>query len=215
MSYTYDNSHSSPNFTRGRPMPPQEITIHHWGKEGQRRESVINWLCRPNGTSSATYVAEDSYVACLVDPDDTAWANGNFASNQQAISIECRPEMTPGDFETVAELIADIRKAYPSITRIRGHKDHKATACPGKWYPRLQELWDRATAIIQGSRSTPAPTPAPAPAPAPAAKTFSQMADEIIRGLHGNGHANRQRSLGVDSATYQAVRAEVNRRLLG
>ena len=44
-------------------------------------------------------------------------------------------------------------------------------------------------------------------------KTISQMADEVIKGLHGNGHAKRQKSLGVDNATYQKVRAEVNKRL--
>ena len=48
--------------------------------------------------------------------------------------------------------------------------------------------------------------------PQPVAKSISQMADEIIANRHGSGHANRQRSLGVDNATYQKVRAEVNRR---
>src|SRR5690625_663602 len=44
-------------------------------------------------------------------------------------------------------------------------------------------------------------------------KTISQMANEVIAGKHGNGHAQRQKSLGVDNATYQKVRREVNRRL--
>lgn len=44
-------------------------------------------------------------------------------------------------------------------------------------------------------------------------KSISQMADEIIRGLHGNGHEQRRKSLGIDKATYEKVRAEVNRRL--
>lgn len=47
---------------------------------------------------------------------------------------------------------------------------------------------------------------------APRGKSISQMAKEVLNGQHGNGHANRQRSLGVDNATYQKVRAEVNRR---
>jgi len=47
---------------------------------------------------------------------------------------------------------------------------------------------------------------------APRGKSISQMATEVLRGQHGNGHANRQRSLGVNNATYQKVRAEVNRR---
>ena len=51
-------------------------------------------------------------------------------------------------------------------------------------------------------------TPAPAPA-----RTVAQMATEVIAGRHGTGHAARQRSLGIDTATYALVRAEVNRRL--
>lgn len=60
----------------------------------------------------------------------------------------------------------------------------------------------------------PKPIPAkPKPAPAkPAAKTVSQMATEVIRGQHGNGHDRRRKSLNVSAATYAKVRAEVNRR---
>lgn len=49
-------------------------------------------------------------------------------------------------------------------------------------------------------------------APGSTSKSVSTMATEVLRGDHGNGHATRQRSLGVDSETYKAVRAEVNRR---
>lgn len=45
---------------------------------------------------------------------------------------------------------------------------------------------------------------------APKGKTIDQMAREVIAGKHGNGHANRQRSLGVNNATYQQVRNRVN-----
>lgn len=44
-------------------------------------------------------------------------------------------------------------------------------------------------------------------------KTINQMANEVIKGLHGNGHENRRKSLGVDNATYQKVRNRVNQLL--
>ena len=44
-------------------------------------------------------------------------------------------------------------------------------------------------------------------------RSVSAMADEVIAGLHGNGHKTRQSGLGVDSETYKRVRAEVNKRL--
>lgn len=65
---------------------------------------------------------------------------------------------------------------------------------------------------IKGSKSIKPSTPTPIPPSAPANKSISQMADEVEGMLHGSGHANRQKSLGVNSATYAEVRAEVNRR---
>lgn len=44
-------------------------------------------------------------------------------------------------------------------------------------------------------------------------KSISQMADEVIRGDHGSGHAARRKSLGISKAKYNKVRAEVNKRL--
>lgn len=41
-------------------------------------------------------------------------------------------------------------------------------------------------------------------------KTIDQMAQEILNGQHGQGHDNRRRSLGVNQATYDQVRARVN-----
>lgn len=49
-------------------------------------------------------------------------------------------------------------------------------------------------------------------APKKAKKTVSQMATEVIAGKHGNGHANRRKSLGISQTEYEKVRSEVNRR---
>src|SRR5690625_2879400 len=43
-------------------------------------------------------------------------------------------------------------------------------------------------------------------------KSISQMADEVIAGIHGTGHTNRRKSLKISKAEYEKVRAEVNRR---
>lgn len=52
-------------------------------------------------------------------------------------------------------------------------------------------------------------------APGSTSKSIATMAREVIRGDHGNGHAQRQASLGIDSEQYKRVRREVNKRLLG
>lgn len=48
--------------------------------------------------------------------------------------------------------------------------------------------------------------------PAKYTKPVSQMASEILAGLHGNGHETRRRSLGIGPMQYERVREEVNRR---
>lgn len=42
-------------------------------------------------------------------------------------------------------------------------------------------------------------------------KSISTMANEVLAGKHGSGHANRRKSLGVNKATYEKVRAQVNK----
>lgn len=159
MSYEYITKYDSPNYTEGRQGNKiSEIVIHHWGIDGQSFNDVVNWLCRKNGDSSAHYVIEGGKVACLVDCADTAWHAGNFAHNLKSIGIECRPEMSAQDLETVCELVADLYEVY-GVLPIVGHKDVSATSCPGRYYAKLSYIKKRAQEIINGSKpSTPKPS---------------------------------------------------------
>lgn len=78
-------------------------------------------------------------------------------------------------------------------------------SCPGK--AKILQV-PEVVAIAKGEKPSPDPKPDPKPK-----KTVAEMATEVIRGDHGNGHANRQKSLGVSDAVYAQVRDEVNRRL--
>ena len=130
----------SPNYNIGRAEKPIDyIVIHHWGNEGQSFSGVVCWLCRMNGDSSAHYVVQGGRVECIVNPNDTAWHAGNWNYNLRTIGIECRPEMTDGDFDTTARLIANLWKMYGKKPII-GHRDIIPTACPGKYYTRFAEL---------------------------------------------------------------------------
>ena len=157
----------SPNFSAGRPAgAPNEIVIHHWGVDGQTHEGVVGYLCsRTNHGASAHYVASAGRVTQLVSDRDRAWHAGP-SGNPRGIGIECRPEMSAYDFETVAGLVAAIRSEHGDLP-LRGHRDHMSTACPGRWYARLADLDARARQIAGGAAPAPAkPAPA-APAPAP------------------------------------------------
>lgn len=150
----------SPNFSSGRPAgDPNQIVIHHWGIDGQSHEGVARYLAREDGNTSAHYVASAGRVTQLVHDYDRAWHAG-ASGNPRGIGIECRPEMSAGDFETVARLIAAIRAEWGPLPLV-GHKDHMNTACPGRWYPRLSELSARADAINRGQTTTPAKPAAP------------------------------------------------------
>lgn len=154
----------SPNFSSGRPAgDPLWIFIHHWGADGQSHQGVVDYLCRANGDSSAHYVASAGRVTQLVHDYDRAWHAGP-EGNPRGIGIECRPEMSAADFEQVAKLVAAIRDEWGPLP-LRGHRDVMNTACPGRWYPRLDELSRRADQIRGGATAAPTPTPTPAPAP--------------------------------------------------
>lgn len=145
----------SPNFSKGRPSGSAAfIVIHHWGADGQTHQGVVDYLCRTGGNSSAHYVASGGRVTQLVHDYDRAWHAGS-AGNPRGIGVECRPEMSDADFETVARLVAAIRAQHGNLP-LRGHKDYMSTACPGRWYARLGDLDARARQIAGGTTDAPA-----------------------------------------------------------
>lgn len=91
-----------------------------------------------------------------------------------------------------------------------GHRDTKATACPGKLaYAQIKNI----NKLADGHPSKPAPSKPKPDQTNSNNKTIQQMASEVRAGKHGNGHAQRQKSLGISAALYEKVRAEVNKRL--
>ena len=127
------------------------ITIHHWGSTGQKHANVVSWLRGYTGNrgSSAHYVVSDGLVTQIVDESNAAWHAGNNQGNGTTIGIECRPEMTAGDWATLVELCADIERRRGSMKYYR-HKDWKNTACPGKYSSRIGELVKAVNAALKG-----------------------------------------------------------------
>lgn len=91
---------------------------------------------------------------------------------------------------------------------VHPHSHWSATACPGRAHSAL---------LAFNPNSAPQPAPAqPSPAPAqPTGRTVEQAAREVIQGVHGNGHEQRRRSLGLSQADYDRVRAVVNALVAG
>lgn len=146
-AYKYTRQKSSNSSTRskyGYGSKIVGITIHHWGSTGQKFENVVAWLRGPAGGtsnrgSSAHYVTEAGRVSQLVDDNRAAWHAGNNQGNGTTIGVECRPEMSAGDWDTLVQLCADLEEKHGSLKYYR-HKDWKSTACPGKYSGRIGEL---------------------------------------------------------------------------
>lgn len=147
----------SPNFSSGRPAgAPTFIVIHHWGSDGQTHQGVVDYLTRYDGNSSAHYVASAGRVTQLVHDYDRAWHAGP-SGNPRGIGIECRPEMSAGDFAEVAKLVAAIRGEWGNLP-LKKHSDFMNTSCPGRWGSQLERLSALADGDTTSTMSTSAPT---------------------------------------------------------
>ena len=211
MAYQYLTQYDSPNYGPGRPAgTPNVIVIHYWDDPAKKPSfmGVVSWLCRKGGNSSAHYIAEAGRVACIVAPKDRAWHAGP-GGNPRGIGIECNPRMTKEDLETVAELIANLRKTFGNLP-LKPHKFYMNTSCPGSYEGQLAWLSNRANQILGGKPATAAPVVTKPTAPA-TGKSIETLAQEVIAGKYGTGAA-RQNALG---SQYAAVQKRVNEILAG
>lgn len=154
MAYEYITKYNAHAYMVGRMSNGvqhnvDKIILHHWGATGQTFEGVCAWFENPSCQTSANYVVEGGRVACLVNLSDTAYHAGDWGANLTSIGIECRPEMSDADLETVCELVAYLYKVYGELP-VYGHKDFSPTACPGKYYSQLDYIHDRALELMQG-----------------------------------------------------------------
>lgn len=181
MSYKYDTSKDSPNYTPasqalavfGYNRIIEGITIHWWGDPNLNPSypGIVNYMIRVSGNTSAHFVATGTgrQVACVISPLDVAWATGSAYGNAKTISIECDPRMRDEDYDVVAELIADIRSAYGDVP-LYSHNMWSSTTCPGGYdIVRLDNMsyqkqsnadWGQVT-----NKVAPQPTPPSVPAP--------------------------------------------------
>lgn len=149
MGYTLIKK-TSPNSASRGGTKIVEIVLHHWGARGQSFDGVVNWLCNKKSEVSAHYVAQAEKVAYIVDESRTAYHAGNWSRNLRSIGIECRPEATDADYQTVGELIAGIWKRHGRLPIVR-HKDIVPTACPGVW--DISRLVKIAESVYSGTSS--------------------------------------------------------------
>lgn len=283
MAYKYEtklgSNHSARSgFADHSKGSPDTLMIHHWGNDGQSHDNVVAWLRgaaggTTNTKSSAHLVTSAGRVTRVVPDNRAAWHC--VGRNGGTIGIECRPEMSAGDWQTLVELCADLEEDHSKSFKYDYHGNNAATTCPGRYKPKMAQLVRDVNDEHKRRKTGKAPAkPKPKPAspakPKPAAgsytgpsvveylqsvrqdasyanrarlaqrhgisnyrgtaaqntallralrsggatpKSVATMATEVIAGKHGNGHAERRASLGVNAKTYAAVRELVNKRL--
>lgn len=151
MAYEFLTQYNAVSYMPGRQgCGVDKIIVHHWGEDGQAFEGVLSWFQNPACSTSAHAVLEAGRVACIVNYYDTAYHAGNWNANLTSIGIECRPEMSDGDLETLCEYIADLWGTY-GVLPIYGHKDFSSTACPGRYYAKLDWIYSHALEIYNGN----------------------------------------------------------------
>lgn len=150
MSIKYETQYNAPAYMAGR--SGHEITgivVHHYGVMGSTYAGTIRTLTKPTAAASAHFVIDADKVAQLVALSDTAYHADNWPVNLCTIGIECPPECTPAQIDTLVTLIAGLYKCYGRVLPLSGHKDHAPTECPGRYYPLLADIQARATALYQ------------------------------------------------------------------
>lgn len=154
----------SPNYSPGRQgCGVENITFHHC--VGSAASAVSKFASSASQTSSHFVVAPDK-VYCCVDTDNTAWTNGNWDSNIRSVTIEHEGNWQwgfrdEGVIEQSARLVAWLRVLYPNASPNR-HRDVASTACCCDL--PVEEIWDRASNILNPVAPPPAPIPVPPPA---------------------------------------------------
>lgn len=212
--------------TSGRGNPCTYITIHETANRGRGAGAASHGRLQA-GTNSRQaswhYQVDDKEIVQSFDDNVKCWHAGSTANNQ-SIAIEICVN-SDGDYQktldNAAALVAHLRKKHGiPWNRIVSHKFWTGKNCPtimlsrsGQWDKFIKATDPKGSNKV--STTTTTSKPKPAAKPASSSKSVSQMASEVVAGKHGSGHANRQRSLGVNNATYQKVRNEVNRRAGG
>lgn len=213
MAY-FEQKWLSPNHTIGRDGATiDKIVLHHAATTSFA--GIGATFQNRNIATSAHYGVSPGQVCQYVEPQNTAWAVGNWEQNKRSISIEFvnssgAPSWDIADatLETGAELVANIAKylGWKGLgvgSNVFYHSDFFPTACPGvlKSTPRGQYVVDRANAIIGGGDFT-----VPSQSKVPVPRLASQSLNPGMWLYHDyNGNWRNKPSLtGEVMATYPA-----------
>lgn len=196
------------------------ITVHETANtnRGAGAQAHANLQSGGNARQASWHIQVDDREAIRSFPDTAkCWHAGRSAEDSIAVEVCVNSD---GDYDAAlanaAQVVAKLRAKY-GLGRgdVKQHHDWNGKNCPA----RLRASGDWSAFVVatdpDGGSSTPKPGNADGAASSGGGKSVATMAAEILAGLHGIGHGNRRRSLGISETLYAEVRAEVNRRASG
>lgn len=151
---------ASSNYTKGRGRVISKITIHHMASQ----PDTLRYLwADPTRNGSSHFGVFPDKIEQYVQIGDTAWCNGNWASNQESITIENWGDWRNGFVNTgvianLKKLLRELRRAYPAA-QLTFHQDvsDAYTQCPAELRGYAQNAWNELTQEF----APPVPVPAP------------------------------------------------------
>ena len=143
-------AHSS-NYTKGRGGKSiKEMTTHYTATSASAHNNLVYFSRKGANASEHLFVDKDGSIRQSVNFADTAWSVGNFAHNQQSVSVEvvsAGEDFTSAQVNALKEIYQYLNKNYGVKTVIR-HYDVTGKRCPAPYIDGNK--WAKVKAQIMG-----------------------------------------------------------------
>ena len=185
-------------------MKPTRIVVHNTANDASAKNEVA-YMKRNNNQVSFHYAVDDKQIVQGIPENRNAWHSGdggNGKGNREGIAIEiCYSKSGGTKFSkaeaNAVELIVDILKRYGwGIDKVTKHQDYNGKYCPHR---TLDLGWERFINMIDAKLN---PNDV-------VSKSIGAVAEEVIKGLWGNGN-DRKKRLTKAGYNYAQVQAAVN-----
>lgn len=153
------------------------VIVHHWAGTRGGDSRLVN----PNADVSTNYILySDGTLVGQVPEEYRAWTSGSWEADSYSITVEVQNSAAGGEWPVsnaainkLIELIADVGRRYRwgsvDRSRVRGHREFAATACPGPYlWNRLGSIASQANTKLKGGGN-------------PAAKKGTQVMKHYVR----------------------------------
>lgn len=191
------------------------IVRHHSATTSGNFDSFWRHWNGTNGWGTGGYheiILRDGTVQICYDPHEITNGVGGHNTSTYHICLVGNGSFTAAQEKAWDERIAfNMKRLNIGVNNVKGHREMPGqnTSCPGINMDTVRSRIRGVSTVTKPAPKTQVKSQAPATSKT---KSITQMADEVEAGIHGNGHENRRKSLGISSSEYAKVRAEVNRR---